>query len=89
MNRFSKDVGFLDDLLPLSFINYLVVSSLNLQRISSVTALNFAAVNEVHCHNNNGSCCQLLDPPSCCLGDGSLSYFEVVLSQDSTRCKET
>lgn len=28
LNRFSKDVGFLDDLLPLSFINYLFVSSL-------------------------------------------------------------
>lgn len=27
LNRFSKDVGFLDDLLPLSFINYLFVSN--------------------------------------------------------------
>ena len=27
LNRFSKDIGFLDDLLPFSFVQYIVVSS--------------------------------------------------------------
>jgi hypothetical protein len=27
LNRFSKDVGFLDDLLPQSFLEYLIVRS--------------------------------------------------------------
>ncbi len=31
LNRFSKDVGFLDDLLPQQFYEYLIVSYLSLK----------------------------------------------------------
>ena len=37
LNRFSKDIGFLDDILPMTFYDYLTVSRDLLNLLESVT----------------------------------------------------
>ena len=84
LNRFSKDVGFLDDLLPTAFTDYLFVSLSSLYKCHCGPYLNFTAADEVLGYHYNSSCCQLLGPSSSCCGDGCLCGSKMVLSEDST-----
>ena len=64
LNRFSKDIGFLDDLLPHTFLEYLFVSQTPIATCLCLCSVNFlsstSAIGALHSHHWCGISCQSL-----------------------------
>ena len=64
LNRFSKDIGFMDDLLPFQFVELFTVSKTD-RSIASVIFYCCLVIVEVYGHCSSGMCGKLLALHSC------------------------
>ena len=77
LNRFSKDIGFMDDVLPYQFMELFTVSGICIANIL-VTSVPLVAV-EILCHYDSSLCGKLLALHSCYYHSWSPAIFSLVL----------
>lgn len=78
LNRFSKDIGFMDDLLPLQFVELFTVSEFNCSYCVLLICC-YLVIAEVCGHCDSGLCGQLLAVHSCCNCCWSTAAVSLVL----------
>ena len=89
LNRFSKDVGFLDDALPYLFCEYAVVSERTSELHAFMLFLSFAVVYEVFSHSCHSSNPKSIPVDSIRSFATTVAGLQILLHHNCSRSQET